>query len=135
MPLPIRCKKCDLQPVTLTQTVTALAGVSEPCSLRIDQKPSLGIALPARLFAEAHHLAGRRAHGCGAACRAPDLVPSRASVSPGLMCVMCTSTLPLEVRELVAERCRAQVPADARELALLVAERGLDHQVRDLHRA
>ncbi len=35
----------------------------------------------------------------------------------------------------MAERGRAQVAADAGELALLVAERGLDHEVRDLHAA
>ena len=47
------------------------------------------------------------------------------------MWVMCTSTLPARCCELVAERCRAQMAADAGELALLVAERGLDHEVRD----
>ena len=36
-----------------------------------------------------------------------------ASPSPGLMCVMWTSTLPRELLQLVAERCRAEVPADA----------------------
>ena len=35
-----------------------------------------------------------------------------------------------EVAQLVAERRRAEVAADAGELALVVAERGLDHQVR-----
>ena len=48
------------------------------------------------------------------------------------MWVMCTSTLP-EVLQLVAERSRAEVAADAGELALVVAEGGLDHQVGDLH--
>ena len=56
-----------------------------------------------------------------------------ASISPGLMWVMCTSTLPGELRQFVAERGRAQVAADVGELALFVAEGGLDHEVRDLH--
>jgi len=41
----------------------------------------------------------------------------------------------LEMRQFVPESGRAQVPADSRQLALLVAERGLDHQVRDLDAA
>ena len=50
------------------------------------------------------------------------------------MWVMCTSTLPSSCASSCAERRRAQVAADAGQLALVVAEGGLDHQVGHLHR-
>ena len=72
---------------------------------------------------------------CDGGCPAPRSRVITASSSPGLMWVMCTSTLPSSCASSLAERGRAQVAADAGELALLVAERGLDHQVRDAHAA
>ena len=85
------------------------------------------------------HLAPRQSIRCRSPatsacirCRSPSAAISliTASSSPGLMCVMCTSTPAVQLRQLLAQRRRAQVAADARELALVVAERGLDHQVR-----
>ena len=58
-----------------------------------------------------------------------------ASLSPGLIVGDVHVDAALELCQFVAERGRAQVPADAGELALFVAERGLDHEVRDLHAA
>jgi hypothetical protein len=53
-----------------------------------------------------------------------------ASSSPGLMWVMMDVDAACSWHSSCAQRGRAQVAADARELALVVAERGLDHEVR-----
>src|ERR1700712_4010020 len=81
-----------------------------------------------------HHLAGRQRMNAMRAFQAPDLAHYRfhfTRLDVGDVHIDAA----FEMRQFMAERRWAEVPADARELALFVAEGGFDDQVSDLHRA